>query len=179
MPARILLRPAALLAAALVVAPAVVGCSRSSTTRITSAEAKEYALQQFSGSDVAAAHGVAPAPGSFLAGKFTVTNLGSTTPSNGDENPYALLVAPVTAGTIHQGDMLVDNFNNSSNKQGTGTTIVDVNQAGAVSVFASLPKTVAGCPGGVGLETAMVMLKTGWIIVGSLPTTDGTLATAG
>ncbi len=34
------------------------------------------------------------------------------------------------------------------------------------------------CPGGVGLTTALAVLKTGWVIVGSLPTTDGTSATA-
>ncbi len=34
------------------------------------------------------------------------------------------------------------------------------------------------CPGGVGLTTALVVLRTGWVIVGSLPTTDGTIDTA-
>jgi hypothetical protein len=34
------------------------------------------------------------------------------------------------------------------------------------------------CPGGVGLTTALVVLRAGWVIVGSLPTTDGTAATA-
>ena len=34
------------------------------------------------------------------------------------------------------------------------------------------------CPGGIGLTTALVALKTGWVVVGSLPTTDGTSATA-
>jgi hypothetical protein len=67
----------------------------------------------------------------------------------------------------------VDNFNNKSNDQGTGTTIVNVHPNGQVSVFASLPQTVSGCPGGVGLTTAMVQLKTGWVLVGSLPSTNG------
>jgi hypothetical protein len=35
------------------------------------------------------------------------------------------------------------------------------------------------CPGGVGLTTALVVLRSGWVIVGSLPTTDGTIATVG
>ena len=39
--------------------------------------------------------------------------------------------------------------------------------------------TVAGGPGGVGLTTAMVQLRTGWLLVGSLPATDGKIATAG
>ena len=44
-------------------------------------------------------------------------------------------------------------------------------------MFAKInPATLPGaCPGGVGLTTALVALKTGWVIVGSLPTTDGTV----
>jgi sugar lactone lactonase YvrE len=38
---------------------------------------------------------------------------------------------------------------------------------------------VSGCPGGVGLTTAMVQLKTGWVIVGSLPSSSGQIGTAG
>jgi hypothetical protein len=38
---------------------------------------------------------------------------------------------------------------------------------------------LAQCPGGVGLTTAMIMLKSGWVIVGSTPSTDGTTATKG
>ena len=34
------------------------------------------------------------------------------------------------------------------------------------------------CPGGVGLTTALVVLRSGWVVVGSLPTADGTAATA-
>jgi len=163
-----------------VIAAVLAACSGGgSSSSLTTAEAKQYATKQFTPQDVAAADILTPAAGSFLAGKHTVTNVASTTPSNGDESPYGLVVAPVSAGTIHKGDMLVDNFDNSSSKQGTGTTIVDVNAAGAVSVFALLPRTVPGCPGGVGLDTAMVMLRNGWIIAGSLPTNDGTLATAG
>ncbi len=35
------------------------------------------------------------------------------------------------------------------------------------------------CPGGVGLTTAMTMLKSGWVIVGSTPSNDGTTRTKG
>ena len=49
----------------------------------------------------------------------------TTVTSNGDLNPYAVIVAPVSVGKIQQGDVLVDNFNNLSNLQGTGTTIID------------------------------------------------------
>ncbi|MBC3840067.1 hypothetical protein GXW82_07305 [Streptacidiphilus sp. 4-A2] len=120
-----------------------------------------------------------PASGSFLAGKTDETVVGSTTPPNGDINPYAIWPVTRTVGSVAAGDVLVDDFNNSSNNQGTGTTIVDMRAGGGQSVFASLPATVPGCPGGVGLTTAMVQLKTGWVIVGSLPSTDGKLDTAG
>ena len=133
----------------------------------------------YSAEDAAAATVLAPKAGSFLAGKTTVTQLGSTTPENGDINPYAIWPVSETIGSVTTGDVLVDNFNNQSNNQGTGTTIVDVHPSGDLSVFAQLPSTVAGCPGGVGLTTAMVQLKSGWVIVGSLPSTDGQYATAG
>jgi hypothetical protein len=135
--------------------------------------------QQFSQADRDAATSLTPAAGSFLAGKTQVSELASTTPANGDVNPYAIWVVKRTVGAVSAGDVLVDNFNNKSNDQGTGTTIVDVHPSGTVSVFAQLPQTVAGCPGGVGLDTAMVQLDTGWVIVGSTPSTNGKIATAG
>ncbi len=108
------------------------------------------------------------------------TTLASTIPDNGDLNPYAVVVAPVTAGKIRQGDVLVDNFNNISNLQGTGGSIVDYNpSARSTTLFAKLPQTLPQCPGGVGLSTAMTILKSGWVIVGSTPSTDGTMATKG
>ena len=106
--------------------------------------------------------------------------LASTIPDNGDVNPYAVVVAPVSAGTIEKGDVLVDNFNAISNLQGTGTSIMDYRPSTKqMTLFAVLPKKVPQCPVGVGLTTAMAMLKSGWIIVGSGPSTDGTTATKG
>jgi len=104
----------------------------------------------------------------------------STVPANGDQNPYAIVVAPVSAGKIQQGDVLVDNFNDRNNLQGLGTTIVDYNPTTKkLSLFAAIPRNLPQCPGGVGLTTAMTMLKTGWVIVGSLPSRDGTTKTKG
>jgi len=104
--------------------------------------------------------------------------LTSTVSDNGDLNPYAIIVAPVSAGRIQQGDVLVDNFNNLSNLQGTGTSIIDFNPATKKTfTFANLPPHTPQVPGGIGLTTAMVMLKSGWVIVGSLPSTDGTTRT--
>jgi hypothetical protein len=139
----------------------------------------EPAHSVYAAENAAAATSLRPAPGSFLAGKTTVSVLGSTTPVNGDINPYAIWPVTQTAGTVKAGDVLVDNFNNASNNQGTGTTIVDLHPDGRLTVFAQLPRTIAGCPGGVGLTTAMVQLKTGWVIVGSLPSTNGKIGTAG
>jgi hypothetical protein len=116
----------------------------------------------------------------FLAGVKKHHLLTSTVPANGDQNPYAMLVAPVSAGTVQKDDVLVDNFNNAANLQGLGTTIVDYRPSTkALTTFATIPKNLPGCPGGVGLTTAMIMLKSGWVIVGSAPSTDGTTKTLG
>jgi hypothetical protein len=115
-----------------------------------------------------------------LAHAHSISVLASTVPSNGDVNPYGVAVVPTTMGSLVQGNILVSNFNNSSNLQGTGTTIVEISPSGSFSLFAQIdPNHLPGsCPGGIGLTTALVALKTGWVIVGSLPTTDGTAATA-
>ncbi|MBV9141559.1 MAG: hypothetical protein JO115_11675 [Pseudonocardiales bacterium] len=159
----------------------VAACNSSSdnSSAVGPSQADAYVARQFSQADRDAATSLTPAPGSFLAGKTQVAELASTTPGNGDVNPYAIWVVQRTMGAASAGDVLVDNFNNKSNNQGTGTTIVDVHPNGTVSVFAQLPQTVAGCPGGVGMTTAMVQLNTGWVIVGSTPSTDGKIATAG
>lgn len=104
----------------------------------------------------------------------------STVPANGDVNPYGLVVVPSTMGSLVQGNLLVSNFNNSANLQGTGTTIMQISPNGSVSQFALIDATnlPGPCPGGVGLTTALAALKSGWVVVGSLPTTDGTAATA-
>ncbi|HLM88831.1 MAG TPA: hypothetical protein VK284_07360 [Streptosporangiaceae bacterium] len=101
------------------------------------------------------------------------TPVASTVPGNGDVNPYGVAVVPRSTGDLVQGDVLVSNFNNSANQQGTGTTIVQVSPTGAVTQFAGINSHLAGCPGGVGLTTALVALRSGWVIVGSLPSTDG------
>jgi hypothetical protein len=126
------------------------------------------------------AHAIAAQPASFLDSIHRQTTLTSTVPENGDQNPYAIVVAPVSAGVIEKGDVLVTNFNNDGNLQGLGTTIVAFNPSTKkLTTFASLPRNLAGCPGGIGLTTAMTMLKTGWVIVGSAPSADGTTGTKG
>jgi hypothetical protein len=110
----------------------------------------------------------------------SIVTVASTVPSNGDVNPYGVAVVAASVGNLVQGHILVSNFNNSSNLQGTGSTIVDVAPDGAVSLFAWVDAaTLPGqCPGGVGLTTALVALRAGFVIVGSLPTTNGKAHTA-
>ena len=63
----------------------------------------------------------------------------STVPANGDVNPYGVAFVPrnfsTGTGPLHAGDILVANFNNNQNLQGTGTTIVDISKSGAQSLF--------------------------------------------
>jgi hypothetical protein len=119
-------------------------------------------------------------PKGFLETIHRHVTLASTVTDKGDLNPYAVVIAPVSAGKIHADDVLVDNFNNISNLQGTGGSIVDINPATKqTTLVAQLPPALPQCPGGVGLSTAMTMLKSGWIIVGSTPSTDGTTKTKG
>ena len=97
----------------------------------------------------------------------------TTVPANGDLNPYGLAVVPAgfpRGGLIHAGEYLVSNFNNSTNAQGTGTTIVAItpgqNPATAPVFFNSQA---------VGLTESLSVLKSGFVIVGNVPTTSSTI----
>jgi hypothetical protein len=124
---------------------------------------------------------VAEAAGNSYLGRFnTISTVASTVPANGDINPYGVAVVPNSIGRLARNNILVSNFNNSANAQGTGTTIVQITPGGKQSLFAQInpAKLHGACPGGVGLTTALTVLQRGWVIVGSLPTADGTAATA-
>lgn len=110
----------------------------------------------------------------------TITTIASTVPFNGDVNPYGIFVIPTTSGKLIQGNLLISNFNASSNFQGTGTTLMQISPTGQRSLFARIdPDHLPGtCTGGVGLTTALVVLRSGWVVVGSLPTSDGKADTA-
>jgi hypothetical protein len=100
----------------------------------------------------------------------------STVPANGDQNPYGVAFVPADyrgGGKLQPGDILVSNFNNQGDAknpgglQGTGTTIELINPTtGQTSVFFQGPK-------GLGLTTALGILKDGFVIVGNVPTKDG------
>ncbi len=125
------------------------------------------------------AAGTARAADSSFIGPFNiVTTVSTTVPANGDVNPYGIARVPRTTGSLVEGRYLISNFNNGANAQGTGTTIVQIAPNGAFSLFATIDATKVSCPGGIGLTTALVALNSGLVIVGSLPTSDGTSATA-
>jgi hypothetical protein len=120
----------------------------------------------------------------------------STAPSNGDVNPYGVAFIPPQipvngsqglTTVCNPGDILISNFNNAQNAQGTGnlqglgTTITRIQSNGLTSTFFQTPASMtqmAGHPG-QGFTNALVALQNGMVIVGSLPTTDGTFATVG
>jgi hypothetical protein len=148
-----------------VVALALAGCgsSGSSTTSSSSTAAKAQT----------------PRP-AFIAPFAATSMVASTVPANGDVNPYGLVFVPTSVGKLIAGNLLVSNFNDMANDQGTGTTIEQVSTAGKSTLFATVDaKTLPGsCPGGVGLTTALNVLPGGYVVVGSLPTTNGKSATA-
>jgi hypothetical protein len=98
----------------------------------------------------------------------------STVPANGDVNAYGVAFVPPEfpkGGSVKPGDILVSNFNASSNLQGTGTTIVDVPANGKTSIlFQSQTPT--------GLTTALNILRKGFVLVGNFPSADGTCGNA-
>jgi DNA-binding beta-propeller fold protein YncE len=107
----------------------------------------------------------------------------STIPANGDLNPYGVALIPDDfpgGGLVRPGDVLVSNFNNSANLEGTGTTIIKLTPPDIV------PSVTIGQSGNAvtffqsnlaGLSTALGVLQRGFILVGNVPTTDGTPAT--
>jgi hypothetical protein len=70
----------------------------------------------------------------------------STIPSNGDVNPYGVAFVPEgfpTGGKLNPGDLLVSNFNDANNIQGTGTTIVNIS-GGSTPFGCSFPMRSTG-----------------------------------
>jgi hypothetical protein len=157
------------------VALVLAGCGSSSSTSSSSGTSAAASTATTTSS-------ASSAP--FLANLRTVSNLASTVPANGDVNPYGIVFVATSVGKLQAGQMLISNFNAKASAketgQGTGTTIVQVSRTGKVSPFATIDaNTLPGpCPGGVGLTTALDILPGGYVVVGSLPTTNGKAATA-
>lgn len=100
--------------------------------------------------------------------------IASTVPANGDLNPYGIAFVPGGVppwSTLKPGDVVVSNFNGAANLQGTGTTIVKL-----VPGTGNTPLTFFQ-GSNLGLTTALAVLRSGFVLVGNLPTTDGTTNT--
>jgi hypothetical protein len=121
----------------------------------------------------AAAAAAAAAAAPILPG--ALRSISSTVPKNGDVNPYGMALVQQSTGRLVAGDVLVSNFNNAKNAQGTGTTIVELSPSGSKTLFATINAggLPGACPGGVGLTTALSAFKSGWVVVGSLPSKTG------
>ena len=110
----------------------------SSIHRITRASAVAV------GAAALAAFAIVPAAqagvSSSFIGPFTHNDqIASTVPANGDVNPYGVAVVPASTGSLVKGDVLVSNFNNSANLQGTGTTIVQISPGGQQTLLFGIP----------------------------------------
>lgn len=168
-------RPISLLTAASAALAASLGlaaCSSSSASTGTNGTATTAAPQASTPTSAAPAPAPAPQPNhAFVTSLGRPVQIGSTVPSNGDGNPYGIAIVKQSVGRLVAGDILVSNFNDKANVQGTGTTLVEISPAGKLIEFAKLSSLPAGtsCPGGVGLGTGLAILPGGWTVVGSIP----------
>jgi hypothetical protein len=79
-----------------------------------------------------------------------------------------------TGGAISPGDILVSNFNDPKNVQGTGRTIISLTPNGIVA--APMTASIFFKSKVIGLTTALGVLQRGFVVVGNLPNADGTLS---
>jgi hypothetical protein len=99
----------------------------------------------------------------------------STIPANGDLNPYGVAFVPPgfpAGGPLKPGDLLVSNFNNSNNLQGTGTTIINLRPSSGAAADGTASVFFQGTPP-LGFTLALGVLQRGFVIVGNVTTTDG------
>ena len=129
---------------------------------------------------VLAVNATASPAGSFVGRFHTFTKVASTVPGTGpaagDQNPYGVAIVPRSVGALVRGDVLVSNFNDAANAQGTGSSIVEISPRGSVKTFALVPPPTR--TNAVGLTTALVALRSGYVIVGSLPAPGGQASAA-
>ena len=91
-------------------------------------------------------------------------------------NPYGVAFVPddVSGGeSLLPGDILVSNFNNQANQQGRGTTIVKITP----TTPTSQPSVFFQGQSGFGLTAALAVLRSGFVLVGNVPTQNGSPAT--
>jgi hypothetical protein len=147
----------------LAIGPIAAACSSSpDQTQAVASAGADLASQSHDGKH-AVNRGILPG----LGPKPTVSAL--TVPPNGDVNPYGVAFVPAgfpSGGLLRAGDVIAANFNNAANAQGTGTTIVRVNANASPSLFFA----DAAAPG---FSTALGVLKEGFVLVGNVPSTNG------
>jgi hypothetical protein len=103
---------------------------------------------------------------------LSASTIPTTGASSGDLNPYGIAFVPdgfQHHGLLEAGDILVSNFNNSTNTQGTGRSIVRITPGGAVSAFFEGSQRL----GPLGLTTALGVFREGFVVVGSVPNSNG------
>lgn len=122
-------------ASAIAVSVAIAACSSSGTVPSPQAGAPSETVPMQS-SQVQTASGT-PSVLAMLTREQTIGS--AVNPVNGDVNPYGLDVAKITAGKIQAGDLVVCDFNNRSNIQGTGKSILVLHP-----VVGSKPVSIAG-----------------------------------
>lgn len=123
-------------------------------TFLFSAISPARAYQSDSGSSTQASSGTmnagSPAWGS-IAALHNIRVVASTVdPTNGDQNPYGLVIVPSGAaltGKLRVGDLLVSNINNANNVMGLGTTVELIRpsdpQPAPVSFFSGAASPIA------------------------------------
>lgn len=96
----------------------------------------------------------------------------STVAANGDTNPRGVAFVPMgfpSGGILSSGDVLISDSANKDGKAGLGVSIVRIQPNGEQTTFFQ--------GNGVGLTAGLKVLRAGVVLVASLPTLDGTLAT--
>ena len=113
------------------------GIAKSGVARGLSAALLLLACGAFAATAASADEGQGPFGPHFI--------VSCTIPANGDLNPYGVVFVPKdfpSGGKIAPGDVLVSNFNNLNNLQGTGVTIIKLTpSSGAVAPWSPRGRT--------------------------------------
>lgn len=105
------------------------------------------------------------------------TRIANTVPHNGDVNPYGVAFVPgnfPSGGKLDGDDILIANFNDKQNLQGTGTTVVQLKEHGN-----GRPNVFYEDPTAPGFSTALGVLSAGFVVLGNVPSADGSGACSG
>lgn len=94
-------------------------------------------------------------------------------PATGDVNPYGLDIAKATSGKITAGDLIVCDFNDSANVQGTGNAIVALHPA-----IGSIPRSIAHGPSLLGCN-ALASAPGGPVWLAAFGANDNPIFTSG